>query len=645
MKLNQLTLSNFKGATDLVFTPNGGDAQVYGNNGTGKTTIFDGYLWLLFGNDSLGQADFDIKTIGPEGVKHGLNHMVEGQFELDGTSLVLKRVYKETYVQKTGQATSSFTGHTTDYFINSVPVLKKDFDERVSSICNQKKFRLLSDPLYFANQPWEVRRKTLFALIGEVSDAEVIAANESLKELPAILGELSIDEFRKKTGAIQTKINEELKALPTRMDEASRSIVEPKPVSHAYSEAQLRSAIEAAQQRKATVSAGGEVAKLNVTITELEGDLIAIKNRLSSAAVNPDRQVAIDTRRGYEQSITTAKSEQSSFLSEVSRLESEKARLTTQRDKLAAEWKAIKEQEFTGSTCCPACGQDLPESEIESATEKWNEDKANRLAANVEQGKALKSRIDEIDASLAEHQTSISAIEAELTRLAVDRDAVVIPEEGKVEVEKDASYIAKQKEIADLRKQVDALKSDSSTAIAAIDTEIATATTQLRELEAYASAVRQNETAKARVEELTARQKELATEHEKLEGQMFLTDQFIRAKSEYLTDRINARFSLVRFQLFETQVNGAVKEVCNITVNGVPYDSLNHASRINAGLDVINALAEYAGFAPPVFIDGCESITAPLATRGQQIQLVVSAADPALRFVTSGTRELQTSLI
>jgi hypothetical protein len=126
---------------------------------------------------------------------------------------------------------------------------------------------------------------------------------------------------------------------------------------------------------------------------------------------------------------------------------------------------------------------------------------------------------------------------------------------------------------------------------------------------------------------------------------MFLTDQFIRAKSAYLTDRINARFSFVRFELFETQVNGAVKEVCNITVNGVPYDSLNHASRINAGLDVINALADYAGFAPPVFIDGCESITAPLATRGQQIQLVVSAADPALRFVTSGDRQLQTSLI
>lgn len=55
-------------------------------------------------------------------------------------------------------------------------------------------------------------------------------------------------------------------------------------------------------------------------------------------------------------------------------------------------------------------------------------------------------------------------------------------------------------------------------------------------------------------------------------------------------------------------------------------------ARINAGLDIINVLSEFYDFAPPIFIDQAESITNLLPTRGQQIRLIVSEADPVLRF-------------
>lgn len=61
--LERLTLRNFKGIKELVLAANGGDADVYGDNATGKTTMFDGFVWLLFGKDSQNKADFEIKGL------------------------------------------------------------------------------------------------------------------------------------------------------------------------------------------------------------------------------------------------------------------------------------------------------------------------------------------------------------------------------------------------------------------------------------------------------------------------------------------------------------------------------------------------------------------------------------------------------
>jgi hypothetical protein len=99
-----------------------------------------------------------------------------------------------------------------------------------------------------------------------------------------------------------------------------------------------------------------------------------------------------------------------------------------------------------------------------------------------------------------------------------------------------------------------------------------------------------------------------------------------------LTEKINSKFALVRFKLFETLVNGALSETCVCTVAGVPFEgALNHGARVNAGLEIINTLARHFGFAPPVVIDNSESVTSLLPTVGQQIRLVVSAADKSLR--------------
>lgn len=84
--LERLTLNNFKGIKNLVLAANGGDADVYGDNATGKTTMFDGFVWLLFGKDSQNKADFEIK--GLDGAGKVLQHKLEHEVEEYSSSMV-----------------------------------------------------------------------------------------------------------------------------------------------------------------------------------------------------------------------------------------------------------------------------------------------------------------------------------------------------------------------------------------------------------------------------------------------------------------------------------------------------------------------------------------------------------------------------
>ncbi|MBW2637653.1 MAG: hypothetical protein JRC86_09070 [Deltaproteobacteria bacterium] len=133
------------------------------------------------------------------------------------------------------------------------------------------------------------------------------------------------------------------------------------------------------------------------------------------------------------------------------------------------------------------------------------------------------------------------------------------------------------------------------------------------------------EKATSRIKELEEDQKTLSSEHEGLEGELYMIEQFIIKKVEMLSEPINSMFTMTKFKLFEIQQNGGVNECCEATVNGVPFQDLNNAARINCALDVINTFSKKTGEDAPIFIDNAESIVNIIETLGQQIRLVVSA--------------------
>jgi len=127
------------------------------------------------------------------------------------------------------------------------------------------------------------------------------------------------------------------------------------------------------------------------------------------------------------------------------------------------------------------------------------------------------------------------------------------------------------------------------------------------------------------MEELNKEEKKLQIKIAELEGKLYLSEEFIRTKIKLVEDSINKKFKgAVTFKLFENQINGGFRETCEALVNGVPFGDANAASKINAGLSILNTLCEHYGVYAPVFIDNAESVNQIIYTDSQLIRLVVS---------------------
>ena len=110
-----------------------------------------------------------------------------------------------------------------------------------------------------------------------------------------------------------------------------------------------------------------------------------------------------------------------------------------------------------------------------------------------------------------------------------------------------------------------------------------------------------------------------------------MCERFTAIKSTMLEQSINANFKYVEFKLFNDLINGGVEETCEATVNGVPYGAINHAAKINAGLDIINALQAIYKVSAPIFIDNAEAVVDFLNNDAQLIKLYVSAEDKKIK--------------
>lgn len=643
MKLISLTLKNFQGVKELTITPNGGDLTVYGDNGTGKTTVFNAFTWLLFDKPSTGAKNFTPKTRTLDGEVHGLDHTASAVLEHEGKRISLTKTYREIYKKKRGSIREEFDGHTTEYFVDGVPAKEKQYADAVGAMWrgDAELAKILTMPEYFSEVlPWEKRRALLLDLCGDVCDGDVFAAEEGLFDLAAALDGRTVEDMMKIQHAKKTAINKRLSELPGRLDEAQRSAED----ANGIDIKALQKALDEIEEEKRVLLEERAVVS-NTATEEKRKELSALEVEMSEASA-AYRTACIEQAAGVREILAAAKEHQADIESELLRLAMQKRSaengrdgINRRRNEFIEEYGRVADLVFDESTTvCPCCHRPLPEDEILKLREEFNLNKSRRLSEINEKGRREASRemIAKLDADIVEIEKQIAEREKELEAA---KEAVKEAERAFPELppfEDTDTY-------REIIEKINAVRADITDAVKSTSVALATQDGKIRAINDRANAIRDDMArynsalrAKARVDELISEQKVLAKEYEEAERLTYLCELFIKTKVSLLTEQINSHFENVRFSLFSEQINGGLKEECEALIPStdgalVPYAFANHAARINAGIEIIRTISQHFGVEMPLFVDNAESVTHVAETSAQKILLIVSEKDKTLR--------------
>ena len=630
IKINRLMLQNFKGIQYLVIYADGADLKIYGDNATGKTTVFDSFTWLLFGKDSLGRSDFGIKTQDEKGnVIHNLEHSVECELAIDNSILTLKKVYVEKWTKKRGSAEAEFSGHETKYFVNEVPTTKKEYELKISGIIDETLFKIITNPLYFNEyMKWQDRRAILLNLCENITDDDILANNEQFAPLNTELKGRTVQEYKKIIQNKQSAINDELKAIPQRIQEASLAIPE--------TVAQFDETDKASAELKiADLNREINAIKNGLGVTDTEMELRALKEKKAQVEISACNVSDIQNeRQKHRDKLFETNFEISDCERNIQNLMHSIKDSEQRADSLRKEWYEVNDKQYSESENCPTCGQPLPAEQIEQAKAKFNTDRAERLDTITANGKKAKAELENYISKhdeWAKRLETLKATKKECEDEICRAESLIADMRKAFELKKEAEIEQINLRIAEIEKKAQNSTEDLDTKIYTIQEQINVERAKIAEIDKVIAgrelAIRQ----KQRIADLEADEKRLAVEYSELDKMAFLIDEFIKHKVELLSEEINNHFKYAKFKLFDIQINGGIAECCEVTYKGVPYSDLNNAARISIGIDVINTLCKLNDKYAPIIVDNSESITDIPQATSQMICLIVSADDDVLR--------------
>ncbi len=645
IKIKRLTLRNFKGIKGFTLEPQGESVSIFGDNGTGKTTIFDSFCWLLFDKDSQGKATFEVKSLSQNGeALHGLEHEVEAVLEVEGRDVTLRKVLTEKWTKKRGSAQQEFTGHTTAYYIDEIPVQLKDYKDAVARIADENLFKLLTSPTYFNEQlHWQARRETLLDVCGNIGDEDVIASDPSLKDLPAILKGRKLEDHRKAVDDRRKKVNEELKTIPVRIDEITRSMPDTFGIDREHEKSRLgliETQIKTESERLLQLQSGGAVAEKHVEVSRIEADMLRIQTtHRRNVQANIDKMES--AKRGIKNRFHAIDDEISGVNKGIDLYQATIDKNAVEMNRLREEFRKIAAVnfEYKQDSVCPTCGQAIPEDQLNAARERaltaFNLDRSGKLARIDETGKGLALSVKEKQGSIVRDKGRVDALHQSrpsIEKEIEDVDKMLLDLQDSLNFQCSPEYAALEIRMEDVTREIKLIQGGQQADIEPIKKAVSSLEREKEDIRAKINRINQSKSFQERIEQLKAQERTLAAEYENLEGELYLTEQFVKSKVSLLESRINGKFELARFKLFAEQINGGLSEVCDTTFQGVPYSTgLNHGAQINVGLDIIKTLSGHYGLSLPIFVDNSEAVTRLLPVDSQVIKLIVSEQDKQLR--------------
>lgn len=654
--LKKLILKNFKKIQDLTVEFTDKNTFICGGNGTGKTTLQDAFLWLLFGKDSTNRADtnFNIKTLGEDGkpILH-LVHSVTGVLSINGRDVELQR----NYVEKWGSGVNAgvLQNHATEFYLNGVKLkTKKEYDAEVAAILPEDVFRMITNPLYFPTMKAQDQKAMLLEMAGNVTNEEVANINPKFQELISLISGRTLEQLAKEIASKKSAIKDELKGIPGRID----SVRDAMPESEDWAVLEK----EIADKKEKIKDIDSQLADKSKQIeaefkakSELQKQ-IGNKKLAKSQRENEIRQNANKSYHDVLDNISKLEYQVKSKDAEISRKQEDHSRIKANIEALNNDLEVLRGKFYAidaetlqypeGAFICPTCKRELEVEDIQAKQQElqdnFNLNKANRLKAVQNEGKEKAAKVEEL-------KKQCSIIQATITQLSNEKEILVhnineckgnMPEEQDTQkiILSDPTWLSLSNEIVDLENQLKAeAKPIDTTDLKEAKAILSEAIDELNKKLGKRDTIERSNKVIEDLEDRRDKNNEALAEQERLE---FLVQDFQKEKDNKLMERINGMFSLVKFSFISEKLNGNEAITCFCSVDGVPFADVNNASKINAGLDIINAICRSVGITAPIFIDNRESVNDLIPTMSQVINLVVSKDKSLMiRVAGNGTME------
>jgi DNA repair exonuclease SbcCD ATPase subunit len=642
--LKSLALVNFKGVRDFSIAFNDGITTVCGDNGTGKTTLYDAYLWLLFGKDSTGRSDgangFNVKTTGEDGKPiYRLEHSVTAVLEVDEKEIKLQRSLVEKW-QKVNGTTEEVMKDETQYFINDVRTgTKKEYQAEISEIIPEDVFRMITNPYYFTSLGAETQKDMLLEMVGNIDDEEVAATDPDFLALLDQINGTSLAKWAREIAAKKKACNDALATIPASIETAQKLM--PESENWTVLEKQLKEVQDRVKEIDAQIAdksaLNDEAYKRKMALMKQQADKrIKLQDRENTIRMeaNAAHNKALSDIQQMENELSINQKNLDSYRNDKMNVDGKIDELNGKLVEMREQFKTVAKEQFPEPSgdvlVCPTCGEPYKGENLENAIAKlrgnFEQSKSKRQKDIQTKGKQYKAEYDRA----VEQQTKLTGLIAKLEDDALEIKGNITIKKNNIPVAGNADEaIANDKECIGLRNDIAEIanqlqvevpqadvselqseKADSNAAIADIN----------KRLGKRAMIERVNKEI-ADLEEKRIANNQAKADLEKWED-VYL--RFQKAKDEVLMQRINGLFNVVSFSFVKEQKNGGEKVTCYCMVNGVPYADVNACGKVNAGLDIINAICATKGISAPIFIDNRESFNQIIPTISQIVNLKVS---------------------
>lgn len=641
VRIKKMQLENFKCFSCFEVSFDSVETNLAGRNGSGKTSLYDGFLWLLTGKDSKGNESFKVQPVDEHNSTiPKLKTSVTAEFEIDGVTHTFTKTLKQKWVTPRGKYAEVLQGNESGYFIDGTPLTMTEYNKRIKEFfCEMEDFKLITNIGGFFSLPVKDQRALLVKMAGDMPNILTAEAYPHLFEKFQSIG--SIDDIKKQCLFAIKELTTKKDGIPYRITENERDMPNRDFASLKDEKGKLDrriAEIDGILQRhaEANTSLFNQEFSKQKELSDIEGQILEAETsftRSRQEAINKFQSACSDIHRKVESCQADIRNYKSISAQIKTRLDSQTSRIK----QLGSDWSELNSKMFDIEieTICPTCQRPFSEDEIAEKknvlVKKFNEDKVKRLKAIADEGNKVAELKKQTDKELSDSLKKIEEAEEVLKGL-VEQETEArnkLTSVPSIDALKNASadyytLIQKRTELRSLKeesKKAPQISEDDQK----LEDEKAALKARLHDVITFLAEEKM-------IDKVISRRNELEAEATDIASKIAEQEQLLSEIRNYQKENINAveskiasMFTMVKFQMYEKNLtNDGEREICECLVGGVPYSmNLNTASKFNAGIDLCNAVSRWLGITMPIWIDNKESVSKLIATPSQLITLSV----------------------